>query len=526
VSEVAADVVVVGGGAAGAAAALTAAAGGRRVVMLVKGELGDGATAWAQGGLAAVVDPGDSVADHVQDTLVAGAGLCDVEAVTRLARQAPGVIARLAELGARFDRAGGRLSLGREGGHRHHRIVHAGGDASGREVTRTLSHALQRSTVQVREHVTVTDVLLDEAGQAAGVDLLDATGAGERLSARAVVLATGGLGQAYAATSNPPAATGDGIVLALRAGATALDMEFVQFHPTVLWTPYGSAGQQPLVTEALRGAGAVLLDTEGRRVMEDLHPLRDLAPRDVVSAALHARMGETGADHAYLDATPVPAVTLERGFPTVLAACRRAGVDPLREPIPVVPAAHYHCGGVDADLDGRTGVPGLRAVGEVARTGVHGANRLASNSLTEALLSGYRAGRALAHDLPELRGPIHPAPPPLGSVDAGGRPATARAMSARAGVVRDADGLDDLLARLSAVSRLPQPGATRADVEASNLHLVSLLVATAARTRDESRGSHRRSDAPDTDPRWETAVSLTLRDGALHTTVRTREVAA
>ena len=494
-------------------------------MMLLKGELGDGATAWAQGGLAAAVDPEDSVADHVRDTLVAGAGLCDVEAVTRLARQAPGVVARLAELGARFDRAGGRLSLGREGGHRHHRIVHAGGDASGREVARTLSHALQRSTVQVREHVTVTDVLLDEAGQAGGVDLLDATGAGERLPARAVVLATGGLGQAYAATSNPPAATGDGVVLALRAGATALDMEFVQFHPTVLWTPDGSAGQQPLVTEALRGAGAVLLDTEGRRVMEDVHPLGDLAPRDVVSAALHARMGGTGADHAYLDATTVPAVALERGFPTVLAACRRAGVDPLRQPIPVAPAAHYHCGGVEADLDGRTGVPGLRAVGEVARTGVHGANRLASNSLTEALLSGYRAGRALARDLPEPRGSIRPSPR-LGSVDPGARPELARAMSARAGVVRDADGLDDLLARLAAVSRLPRPAATRADVEASNLHLVSLLVATGARTRDESRGSHRRTDAPDTDPRWETAVSLTLRDGALHTAVRTREVAA
>ncbi|HEY7719077.1 MAG TPA: L-aspartate oxidase, partial [Pedococcus sp.] len=421
--DLAADVVVVGAGVAGAAVALAAAAGGRRVALLVKGELGDGSSRWAQGGLAAVLDPRDSLHSHVRDTLEAGAGLCDPEVVTGLVAQAPGAVARLTAMGAVFDRAAGQLALGREGGHEHHRIVHAGGDASGREIMRVLVAALRESSVRVREQVTVTDVLLDEGGQAAGVDLLDATGRTLRLTARAVVLATGGSGQVYASTTNPAAATGDGLGLALRAGATVLDAEFVQFHPTALWSSDVPAdGRRPLVTEALRGAGAVLVDGSGQRVMAGVHPREDLAPRDVVSAALHARMRQTGSDHLYLDATSLGEPRLEGSFPTVVAACRDVGVDPVHEPIPVAPAAHYQCGGVRADLEGRTDVTGLYAVGEVARTGVHGANRLASNSLLEAIVYSKRiiertSGRDVSPSAPlgtpdDLRLPLSGRPGP------------------------------------------------------------------------------------------------------------------
>ncbi|MGZ6849095.1 MAG: L-aspartate oxidase, partial [Blastococcus sp.] len=480
------DVLVIGGGAAGLSAALAAAEGGRRVLVAVKGRLGDGSTPWAQGGLAAVLAPQDSVAAHVHDTLVAGAGLCDAAAVGDLVRAAPGAVASLQRLGARFDRSGDRIALGREGGHGSHRIVHAGGDATGAEVARTLVTAIRGSAVPVATHVTATDLLLDERGSVAGALLLDGDGVRRRVRARAVVLATGGLGQAFATTSNPPEATGDGIALALRAGAPVADLEFVQFHPTVLWRP-GAGGQQPLVTEALRGAGAVLVDETGRRFLAGLHPLAELAPRDVVAAAIHARMAETATDHVYLDATALGRDDLERGFPTVLAAGRAAGIDPVADPIPVAPGAHYSCGGVPADLAGRTGVPGLYAVGEVAATGVHGANRLASNSLTEALVSGAAAGRLLAARRPDQPtttvrpAPATPAPDPAA------RPAMAAAMSRKAGVLRSAEGLQELLTDLAAVPAGPSP-TTRPAVEAANLRLVSTLIATAALTRLESRG--------------------------------------
>jgi L-aspartate oxidase len=380
--------------------------------------------------------------------------------------------------------------------------------------------------VAVLEHVTVSDGLLDEAGQAAGVDLLTAHGEQQRVPARAVVLATGGVGQVYATTSNPQCATGDGLALALRAGARVQDAEFVQFHPTALWLPTGPVeGHQPLITEALRGAGAILRDDRGRRLMSGVHPQADLAPRDVVSAAIHATMRARGIDHVFLDATGIDRATLEHSFPSVLAACRTAGVDPGRDPIPVAPAAHYHCGGVRAGLDGRTDVVGLHAIGEVARTGMHGANRLASNSLTEALLTGFRAGESLARDLPVRRGSVHRAPAPA-SVGPETVPALRRAMDERAGVLRDAEGLDELLAELARTPGEDPPARTPAQVEATNLHLVGQLVATAARTRAESRGCHRRSDAPTSQQRWETTVSLTWEDGALRAIVDAHGAAA
>ena len=498
--ELSADVVVVGSGAAGMTAALTAARYGRQVLLLSKDDLGGGATPLAQGGLAAAIGPGDSPARHESDTLIAGAGLCDAAAVTALAAGAPGEIARLAARGARLN----RTALHLEGGHSRRRVVHAGGDAIGAEVHRVLLAALVASPVEVLTRCAVLDALIDDYGTVGGVlagmvgD--DGTLWTGRVTARAVVLATGGFGQAYATTTSPAGVTGDGLALAARAGAELQDLEFVQFHPTVLWQE-AARGQCPLITEALRGAGAVLVDAAGQPVMTGRHPLGDLAPRDVVSAAMQERMASADgpADHLWLDATALGGARLEQDFPTVTAACRARGVDPAVEPIPVAPGAHYACGGIRAGLAGQTSLAGLFAVGEAASTGVHGANRLASNSLTEALLTGRRAGELLGQDLP--------APAPAGrvrcpqagpGVSPAARPMLAAAMSKHAGVVRDRPGVQQLQRSLAqAPAAEPAgPGPDLATVEATNLHAVSVLVAVSALARPESRGCHRWRDAP------------------------------
>ena len=477
-----ADVVVVGSGAAGMAAALvaaapTTAARGRRVLLLSKDELGGGSTPFAQGGMAAVLDPDDSVALHAQDTLTAGAGLCDPAAVSALASEAPEVISWLSSLGARLGN--GHL----EGGHSRRRIVHAGGDAVGAEVHRVLARALLASPVSLLTHAVALDLV--DGGLLVGLARPDEPSlVAGMVRARAVVLATGGFGQAYATTTNPAGVTGDGLALAARAGAALRDVEFVQFHPTVLWDAEGR-GQCPLITEALRGAGAVIVDDSGRPAVPD-----SLAPRDVVSAAMLERISASGAPHLWLDATSVQ--RLDDRFPTASAACRERGIDPATEPIPVAPGAHYACGGVRADMTGRTSLPGIFAVGEVARTGVHGANRLASNSLTEAMIMGRQVGDLLGRELP--RGVI-PAP---SAADGGmgvapsARPALAAAMSRHAGVLRDETGLRELLRSLS---HAPAGGVLDLPtVEATNLHTVSTLLAEAALARRESRGCHRRSD--------------------------------
>ena len=548
----AADLVVVGSGAAGISAALAAARHGRRVLLITKDGLGAGATPLAQGGLAAAIGPGDSVASHHRDTVAAGAGLCEPAAVADLARAAPREITRLSALGARLDRA----PLHREGGHSQSRIVHAGGDAAGAEVHRVLRAALGESRVEILGRCVALDLVTDRGGRVTGLlaglaqddgaqdagdrhagDRDDGDGAGGQagpgelspgvIAARAVVLASGGFGQAFATTTNPAGLTGDGLALAARAGADLRDLEFVQFHPTVLWQP-GARGACPLITEALRGAGAVLTDAAGRPVMAGQHPLGDLAPRDVVSAVMARRMsqGDGPADHLWLDATRLGRTVLERDFPTVTAACRARGIDPVTEPIPVAPGAHYACGGILAGLDGRTRVPGLYAVGEAASTGVHGANRLASNSLTEALISGRRAGDLLGRELPQagLGGPGLGGPGAgrrswvgrarAGQAGAGragagrpraaasrpgaspaGRSALAAAMSRHAGVLRDRGGLRLLLQAL----RQAPAGDGRLDlavVEATSLHTVSALVTAAALAREESRGCHRWRDVP------------------------------
>jgi L-aspartate oxidase len=486
-----ADVVVVGSGAAGMTVALAAARRGRRVLMITKEDVGGGATPLAQGGLAAAIGPGDDPALHQRDTLDAGAGLCDPDAVATLVAEAPGEIARLTRRGARLE----RTALHLEAGHSRHRIVSAGGDAIGAEVHQVLRAAVAASPVRILTRCVALDALTDERGTVGGVlagtieD--DGTLRAGTVTARAVVLATGGFGQAYATTTNPGGLTGGGLALAARAGAELRDIEFVQFHPTVLWQ--GAArGQCPLITEALRGAGAVLVDADGRPVMAGRHPLGDLAPRDVVAAAMQQRMGPD--DHLWLDATALGRAVLARDFPTVTALCRARGIDPATEPIPVAPGAHYACGGIRADMAGRTSVTGLYAVGEAASTGVHGANRLASNSLTEALIAGRKAGDLLGRDLPGPPGRLR-LPPGGAGVDSAARPALAAAMSRHAGVLRDQVSLEHFRQALEHAPRAdggPAPGQLNlATVEATSLHTVSVLVAVAALARAESRGCHR-----------------------------------
>jgi L-aspartate oxidase len=363
-------------------------------------------------------------------------------------------------------------------------------------------------------HVAV-DALRDERGAVAGLAVLDDAGRPGVLRAPALLLASGGYGQLYASTTNPATATGDGVALALRAGATVADLEFVQFHPTVLYTG-PAVGRRPLVTEAVRGEGAVLLDRAGRRFMTGVHPLADLAPRDVVAAAITRTLAATGADCVHLDATAIP--DFARRFPTVHAACRDAGIDPVREPIPVTPAAHYACGGVVTDLHGRTSVPGLYAAGEVARTGLHGANRLASNSLLEGLVVGARAARAVAADRETVRpaaGECSAYPPrrlrrlPSPGVASPAAPLAPRdvvqqAMTAAAGIGRDAAGLAAASDRIEDATAVGVP-ADRAGVEDAALTLLAQAVLAAAGTRTESRGCHVRTDFPDRDDRWQRA---------------------
>lgn len=389
-----APLVVVGAGVAGLSVALAAAP--RPVRVLARRRDGaDSASALAQGGIAAAIGPGDSPAAHVHDTLVAGAAHNDAAAVRYLARQAPATIAWLQSLGLVFDHDDGRLRLGREGGHHAHRIVHAGGDASGAVLLRTLQQAA-RAAAHIELHEgRQAEALLLRGGAVAGLRLRDACGVTTTLEADAVVLATGGLGALFAASTNPAGADGNGLALGLAAGAAARDLEFMQFHPTALAVPGSAVGGQPLplVTEALRGAGARLCNHRGDPLMAGLHPLGDLAPRDLVARRVWRERQRQGG--AWLDATALGAAWPMR-FPTVYAACRAHGIDPARQPIPVTPAAHFHMGGLATDRDGRTTVPGLYAVGEVACNRVHGANRLASNSLLEGLVFGRRLGRRLA----------------------------------------------------------------------------------------------------------------------------------
>lgn len=502
------DVVVVGSGVAGLTVALHLREAGLHVTVVTKVNIDDGSTRWAQGGIAAVLDPLDTPTAHAADTMVAGVGLCDPTAVEILVTEGPARVRELMRWGAEFDRhPDGALMLTREGGHHARRIVHAGGDATGAEVQRALHTAVLRDPwIRLVEHALVLDLLRGPDGRACGVTLHvlgegsdDGVGA---ILARSVVLATGGMGQVYATTTNPAVSTGDGVALALRAGAVVTDVEFVQFHPTALLVPAGRNGersaQQPLVSEAMRGEGAHLVDADGKRFMVGQHELAELAPRDIVAKSIHRVLLATGTDHVFLDARHIP--DLATRFPTITASCLAAGVDPTTQPIPVAPAAHYASGGVRTDLAGRTSIPGLYACGEVACTGVHGANRLASNSLLEGLVFARRIADDIARDLPPQADPV----PPTGAawtVEASVRVPLRRAMTRGAGVLRSAASLSETAAGLVALGGM-RSRARNVTWEASNLLTVASALVAAAYERTETRGCHWREDFPDADPAW------------------------
>lgn len=481
-------VVVVGSGIAGLTAALHAAENGCHVTVVAKGALADTNTRWAQGGVAAVTDPADTVASHAADTLTAGAGLNDPAAVDVLVGEGPDRITELVTRGVDFDRTpDGDFARGLEAAHAVPRVLHAGGDATGAEIQTALGAAVRSAGLVIREHAMLRDLVMRD-GRVVGVEL----DGGERLDADAVILATGGAGQLYAHTTNPLGATGDGIAAAIRAGAAVADLEFVQFHPTAL-----AVGAAFLVSEAVRGEGATLIDDTGRRFCFDAHPDGELAPRDVVARANARAMTAQGGRPVRLDATALGAERLAERFPTIDAAVRERSLDWAREPIPVTPAAHYLMGGVVTDLDGRTTVPGLYAVGETARTGVHGANRLASNSLLEGAVFGARAGDAVAHEHAwpfALVSPAHTETSPSharSDAPPFSRAALQQLMWTEAGLVRDAAGLDRAAATLAAWDADTAPRS----IEDANLLLVAHHVVAAARARTGSVGAHHRSDA-------------------------------
>jgi L-aspartate oxidase len=500
------DVVIVGSGVAGLTCALHLREAGLHVTVVTKVNIDDGSTRWAQGGIAAVLDPLDTPQAHAQDTLVAGVGLCDEEAVDVLVTEGPARVRELIRWGTQFDRhPDGSLMLTREGGHHASRIVHAGGDATGAEVQRALHEAVRRDPwIRLVEHALVLDLLRDATGRACGVTLHvlgegapDGVGA---VQARAVVLATGGMGQIFASTTNPVVSTGDGVALALRAGAVVTDIEFVQFHPTAFVTAADGlrAAQQPLISEALRGEGAHLVDVDGTRFMLGQHELAELAPRDIVAKGIHRVMLASGVDHVYLDARHLADVATR--FPTITASCRAAGIDPVTDLIPVAPEAHYASGGVRTDLHGRTSIAGLYACGEAACTGVHGANRLASNSLLEGLVFARRIAEDVAVDLPPQR---DLALPELAGwvVPAGIREPLQRSMTRGAGVLRSAGSLADTAKTLGDLGA--QRASARTDTwEATNLLTVASALVAAAARREETRGCHWREDFPTARAEW------------------------
>jgi L-aspartate oxidase len=529
-----ADVLVLGSGVAGLTAARTAAEAGLSVTVLTKGELAASATRYAQGGVAAALSPDDSPELHFSDTLSAGGGLCDPEAVRVLVAEGPTRVRELIALGASFDPAGDGadfpLALAREGGHSLARVVHAGGDATGHEVERALVAATAgHPRVTVQEDWLALSLHL-EGGRVAGVVGVPHNAVHPTLiRARHVVLACGGAGQLYSVTTNPALSTGDGVAMALAAGAAVADVEFMQFHPTALHHP---VMPRPLLSEALRGEGALLRDDQGVVFMVGEHPLADLAPRDVVSRAIARRLVDRGLDHLWLDATSIEG--FPKRFPTIWAHCRDAGLDPTREWLPVAPAAHYLCGGVVTDVDGASSLPGLWACGEVACTGIHGANRLASNSLLEGLVFGYRAATAIAagRDGAEptgaMRGVPLDAPTPVAPsnwrssprhdrgeerqlVVAELRDRLQRGMTTFAGVLRDGAALNravEAVATVDAALDGASPAvdghadghldsAGRAAAELANLIAVGRAVVTAAGERRESRGCHHRLDHPE-----------------------------
>jgi L-aspartate oxidase len=494
------DFIVVGSGIAGLRAAIELAHAGARVTVLTKDRRDESNTEYAQGGVAVALSEEDENTLHEEDTLGAGAGLCDERAVTVLVEDGKRYIRELIEWGAEFDREGGRLLFTREAAHSRARILHAHGDSTGREIVRALlARAARERRITLVAHAE-TQSLVVEGGRACGVRYLDPLVRSPRvLLARGVVLASGGAGQLFQHTTNPAVATGDGMAMAYEAGAELADMEFVQFHPTALNL---EGAPRFLLSEALRGEGGVLRNAEGRRFMPRYHAQAELAPRDVVTRSIVSEMERTATRTVYLDMTAFDPGHLRRRFPKIYATCMRYGLDLAREPIPVSPAAHYQMGGVRTDLEGRTTLAGLYAAGEVACTGVHGANRLASNSLLEGLVFGARAGRAAAGDLASVRPgrgagdaaePEELSPEELGRASAASlavRKRVRRLMWERVGILRSRHSLTRALTEFGQIAR------ARLRASPRNFLTVAALVARSALWREESRGGHHRVDFP------------------------------
>jgi L-aspartate oxidase len=505
------DFVVVGAGVAGLRAAIELAQAGR-VVVIAKDSLRESSSEYAQGGIAAALSDDDEVELHEQDTIVAGAGLCDIEAVRTLVEEGPAAIEQLIEWGTAFDREGSKLLFAREGAHSRNRVLHAHGDSTGREIVRTLrQQAGSLENVSFQSFAAVTDLLLKD-GEVMGVSALDETTRSTvHVEACGVLLATGGLGRVYENTTNPEVATGDGVACAYRAGAAIADIEFVQFHPTALFLP---SAPRFLLSEALRGEGAYLRNANGERFMERYHPLKELAPRDVVSRSIVMELRASGDGSAFLDLTHLPSGFVKNRFPRIYETCLRYGVNLETTLAPIRPAAHYAMGGVKTDLEGRTTLSRLYAAGEAACTGVHGANRLASNSLLEGLVFGERAGKAMRslHAMPtETRASLDIMVPSFPVIT--GRELRAIAWNS-CGVLRNGPELAAAYKKLQSRWLQPMEFPNRVDFELRNIHQVAALISLAALAREESRGGHFRTDFPAASKAFEKHSLITQTPGS------------
>jgi L-aspartate oxidase len=499
-------IIVIGSGIAGLIAALRLSEQ-FCVTLVTKSEIAESNTRWAQGGIAAAVFPDDSIAEHIADTERAGAGLCNPKAVEVLCSEGPARIRDLIRLGVPFDKWNGDLARGLEAAHSRARVLHAQGDATGLSIEMTLVHALHKADVQVLEHTFACDLVLSR-GRVAKLKVLRESGTFDELDADVVILASGGAGQMYLHTTNPAGATGDGTAMALRAGAQLADLEFYQFHPTAL----ADAGSF-LISEAVRGEGAVLVDTQGRRFMQTLHPDAELAPRDVVARGIATQMAAQGGNPVLLDATKLGAEFLARRFPSIDAACRDRGLNWATQPIPVTPAAHYWMGGVKTDLRGRTSIPGLFAVGEAACTGVHGANRLASNSFLESLVFAWRCADFLIEENPSAWSSGWPHADPDAHVIPPHEPLNAKSTSLAdriqlqslmwnmVGIERTGPDLQRALEQLE--SWCIDDACSISSLETANLLELARATTGAALSRRESRGGHFRNDYPHRSAAWQ-----------------------
>ncbi len=508
------DYIIIGSGIAGLNTALLAQAHGSALI-ITKGQVEDCNTRYAQGGIAAAIGAGDTPALHMQDTLAAGAGLCDPEAVRVLTEEGPRQVTSLIQWGVPFDTSHGEIALGREGAHSRPRILHAGGDATGQHIELALARRVAEAGISVLEYTLAVGIIVED-GRAVAVATLDLkTGRRETFRGRCIVIGSGGAGQLYRYTTNPEVATGDGVALAFRAGARVMDMEFYQFHPTAL-----SVAGAPsfLLSEAMRGEGAVLRNRQGYAFMADYHPLADLAPRDVVSRAIASEMEKDDGLPVFLDISHLPAALVQSRFPTIYHFCLNYGVDITREPAPVAPAAHYMMGGIKIDTWGRTSVPGLYACGEAACSAVHGANRLASNSLLDTLVFAQRLVSSALGQAPAFAADAEDCQP-------SGLPQRARAAVCASAPAPTRANLQDLMWRNVGLHRngsrlllsarilnqwqrtMPPPG-DRESWELTNMALLGRLVVESALLRQESRGSHYREDFPETLPHWAKHVVL------------------